>query len=220
MESKKTPQANLRKKSTLYLSVGFMLSLAFALTAFEWRSYGESSVDLDDLSMVDEDDELIEITYQPKRPKPPVIPREIIEIPDNEEPEDTEVIVIDLEDPTVDIGPIIEDIPEEIADTIHIVAEVMPAPVGGMQAFYKYIGKNLKYPSVARRIGIEGKVYMYFVIDRDGSLSDVKVLKGIGGGCDEEALRVVEAAPKWNPGKQRGVPVRVKMTLPIIFTLN
>lgn len=219
MESKKTPQANLRKKSTLYLSVGFMLSLAFALTAFEWRSYGESSVDLDDLTMAIEDDELIEITYQPKRPKPPVIPEKIIEVDDTKVVEDIE-FTIDLDDPTIEIAPIIEEVPEEIADTIHIVAEVMPSPVGGMRAFYEYVSKNVKYPSVARRMNIEGKVYMYFVIDRDGSLSDVKVLKGIGGGCDEEALRVVEAAPKWNPGKQRGVPVRVKMTLPIIFTLN
>ena len=152
-------------------------------------------------------------------PKPPVIPEKIIEVDNTKDVEDIEFI-IDLDDPTIEIAPIIEDVPEEVADTIHIVAEVMPSPVGGMRAFYEYVSKNVKYPSVARRMNIEGKVYMYFVIDRDGSLSDVKVLKGIGGGCDEEAHRVVEAAPKWNPGKQRGVPVRVKMTLPIIFKLG
>jgi protein TonB len=98
--------------------------------------------------------------------------------------------------------------------------ENQPAPVGGYEAFYKYIGKNIKYPDQARRMGVEGKVFVQFVVDKDGSITDVQVLKGIGSGCDEEAIRVVKSAPKWTPGKQRGRPVRVRMSVPIAFKLG
>jgi protein TonB len=89
-----------------------------------------------------------------------------------------------------------------------------------MQAFYEYVGKKLKYPAQARRMNIEGKVFVEFVVNRDGSLVDVKVMKGIGAGCDEEAVRVIQSAPAWKPGKQRGKPVRQRMVLPITFKLG
>jgi protein TonB len=89
-----------------------------------------------------------------------------------------------------------------------------------MEDFYKYVSKNIEYPKQARRMGIEGKVFVQFVVDKDGSLSDVKVIKGIGAGCDEEAIRVLKESPKWTPGKQRGRPVRVRMSLPIFFKIQ
>jgi len=89
-----------------------------------------------------------------------------------------------------------------------------------MGAFYEYVSKNLKYPSQARRMGVEGKVFVQFVVDKDGSISQVQSIKGIGAGCDEEAVRVLQNAPKWKPGKQRGRPVRVRMVLPITFKLG
>jgi TonB family protein len=98
--------------------------------------------------------------------------------------------------------------------------EEQPYPIGGMDVFYQYIGQEMKYPLQARRMGIEGKVFVEFVVEKDGSLSQVKALKGIGAGCDAEAVRVVQNAPHFNPGTQRGKPVRVKMTLPVIFKLN
>ena len=101
-----------------------------------------------------------------------------------------------------------------------MVVEDQPEPQGGMQAFYEYVGKNLKYPSQARRMGIEGKVFVQFVVNTDGTLTDVQAIKGIGAGCDDEAVRVVKTAPKWKPGKQRGKPVRVRMVLPITFKLG
>ncbi len=101
-----------------------------------------------------------------------------------------------------------------------MVVENMPEPDGGMAAFYKYVGKELDYPKQARRMGVEGRVIIQMVVGKDGSLGDFKVLKGIGSGCDEEAVRVLKAAPKWKPGKQRGRPVPVKMTVPIMFKLN
>jgi protein TonB len=98
--------------------------------------------------------------------------------------------------------------------------EETAAPIGGMPAFYEFVGKKLKYPAQARRMGVEGKVFVEFVIERDGTITDVKAIKGIGAGCDEEAVRVLQSAPKWKAGKQRGKPVRQRMVLPIAFKLG
>jgi len=98
--------------------------------------------------------------------------------------------------------------------------EEMPDLGGGMGAFYSHVGNTMKYPKNARRSGIQGRVYVQFVIDKDGRIIDAKVVKGIGGGCDEEALRVIQNSPQWNPGVQRGKPVKVRMVLPIIFRIG
>ena len=113
-----------------------------------------------------------------------------------------------------------EKMPDEEVDHIWQIVEETPTPMGGLSAFYKYLSKNLQYPAQARRMGIEGRVFMVFVVEKDGSLTDIQVLKGIGAGCDEESVRVLKDAPKWKPGKQRGNPVRVRFTFPIVFKLN
>lgn len=94
-------------------------------------------------------------------------------------------------------------------------AEVMPAPVGGMEAIYKHI----KYPEVAKNAGLEGKVYLLVYIDETGKVEDVKVLKGIGGGCDEAAIEGIKET-KFSPGKDKGAPVKVKLSIPITFKLK
>lgn len=100
------------------------------------------------------------------------------------------------------------------------VVEQPAAPPGGYQAFYNYVDQTLKYPALARKKGIEGKVYIQFVVDKDGSLTEVEAVKKIGGGCDEEAVRVVQAAPKWSPPMQRGKPVKQRIIMPITFSLG
>jgi protein TonB len=100
------------------------------------------------------------------------------------------------------------------------VVEESASPKGGYPAFYKFVGEKIKYPAQARRMGVEGKVFVEFVVNRDGSIVDVKAIKGIGAGCDEEAVRIVQSAPAWTPGKQRGKPVRQKMVIPITFKLG
>jgi TonB family protein len=109
---------------------------------------------------------------------------------------------------------------EEEADQIFDAVETQPSPPGGMSGWSKYLSDNLKYPTQARRMGIEGHVFVVFVINTDGSIQDVEVLRGIGGGCDEEAVKIVKGAPKWNPGMQKGKPVRTRMRLPIRFKLS
>lgn len=106
------------------------------------------------------------------------------------------------------------------AAPVFTIVEEMPAFSGGEAALYKYLQTNIKYPEEAKELGIQGRVFVTFVVETDGSITDIKVVRGIGGGCDEEAVRVVKYMPKWSPGKQRGVPVRVQFNLPVKFTLQ
>ena len=100
------------------------------------------------------------------------------------------------------------------------MVEENPEFIGGMAKLYEYLGKNIQYPEMAKENGIQGKVFVQFVVDKDGSLTDVQAIKGIGAGCDEEAVRVISKAKKWKPGKQRGRAVKVRMILPITFKLG
>jgi periplasmic protein TonB len=111
-------------------------------------------------------------------------------------------------------------IEQEAPKEIFTVVEEQPSYPGGDDARVKFLQANIKYPEEAKELGTQGKVFVTFVVEVDGSITDVKVLRGIGAGCDEEAIRVVKSMPKWVPGKQRGVPVRVQFNLPIKFTLQ
>ncbi|GGZ38985.1 protein TonB [Echinicola pacifica] len=224
MEAKKTPKADLTKKSGMFLNLGLLVSVGLTLFAFEYKTY--ETGDLMDLGTVEDNfEELLDIpiTEQPPPPPPPVEQPIIEEIPDEVEIEEKIEVNfdVDVKEETVIKEVVIADAPvEEKADEIFDVVETMPTPPGGMEGWNKYLSKNLKYPTQARRMGIEGTVYVVFVVNTDGSIQDVGILRGIGGGCDEEAMRVVKNAPKWEPGKQRGRPVRVKMRLPIRFKLS
>lgn len=224
MEIKKTPKADLSKKSTMFLNLGLALSVGLCLMAFEWKFYEYGN--LKDLGQVADDfEELLDIpiTEQPPPPPPPIEQPIIQEIPDEVEIEDKIEVNfdVDVKEETVIKEVVIADAPVvEKADEIFDVVENSPEFPGGMEAWNKYLSSNLKYPTQARRMGVEGTVYVVFVVNTDGSIQDVELLRGIGGGCDEEALRVVAGAPKWTPGKQRGRPVRVRMRLPIRFKLG
>lgn len=202
----------------------FCVSIITVIFVFEYKTFDEGSmVQLTSLAGDFEDLVDIPVTQQPPPPAPVVQQPMVIEVPDDEEIEEDIEINLDI---TMNEEDVIEEIvtfdapEEEEAETIHQIVEEMPSPVGGLSAFYKYLNSNLKYPAQARRMGIEGRVFMIFVVERDGSLTDVSVLKGIGAGCDEESIRVLKNAPKWNPGKQRGNPVRVRFNFPIVFKLD
>uniref|UniRef100_UPI0040488423 energy transducer TonB n=1 Tax=Algoriphagus sp. TaxID=1872435 RepID=UPI0040488423 len=227
MEAKKTPSADLTKKVGMFTNLGLAVAVGLTLAAFEYKSFDDSG--LKDLgSVADNFEELLDvpITQQPPPPPPPP-PMEqpvIQEIPDEVEIEEKIDVNfdVDVKETTVIKEVAIKEvvIEEEKADQIFDVVETQPNPPGGMSGWNKYLSNNLKYPTQARRMGVEGTVIVVFVINTDGSIQDVEVLRGIGGGCDEEAVKVVTNAPKWEPGKQRGKPVRTRMRLPIRFKLS
>lgn len=224
MEAKKTDSASLSKKKGLFFNIGLFVTMCIIVLAFEWRNYEDGA--LVDLGQVSDDfEELLEIppTQQPPPPPPKIQQPEIIEVPDEEEIEEEIEVDLDVEitEETVIEEIIVEEAPEEeVADEVFQIVENPAEPPGGYQAFYEYVAKKLKYPAQARRMGIEGKVYVQFVVDKDGSLTEVQAVKGIGAGCDEEAVRVLQAAPAWSPPKQRGKPVKQRIILPITFKLG
>ncbi len=224
VENKKNPIADLTRTTGLFLNVGLVISLLIVIFAFEKKVYDDGSqVDLGAQASDFEDLMDIPATQQPPPPPPKKVQPEIIEVPDEEEIEEEIEIDLDVEmtEETVIEEVVFEEAPpEEEVDEIFTIVEDQPVPTGGMFAFYKYVGDKLKYPAQARRMGIEGKVFVQFVVDKDGTLTEVKAVKGIGAGCDEEAVRVIKGAPKWKPGKQRGRSVKVRMILPITFKLG
>lgn len=223
METKKSPQVDVHRHQTLFRHIGLMLTLAIVLMAFEYKSpMSNAYISLDDLS--DQFDPLLEIpitAFPP--PPPPKVEQPIIK----EKLDDIEIppidVILDTNIPEVISSPkiiILDSIAPEETDKIFQFVEEAPSPAGGYEGWVKYLQKSVKYPNQAKKMGISGIVYVSFIVDKDGSISDVSVTRSIGGGCDEEAMRVLKNAPKWNPGKQRGNPVKVRMSLPIKFVLQ
>ncbi|WP_017732053.1 energy transducer TonB [Nafulsella turpanensis] len=223
MEPKKNPKADLTRKSNLFFAIGLVVSIMLVIVAFEWKSYDEV-VAVDMGVAADNFEELIDIpiTEQPPPPPPKIQQPEIIEVPDEEVIEEEIELDIDLEVVEEDVVEeiVFEEAPEEEpVEQIFEVVEQQPTPEGGMEAFYKFIAEELEYPAQAQRMGVEGRVFVQFVVDEKGNVSDVKAVKGIGAGADEEAVRVIKQT-KWNPGMQRGRPVKVRMVMPVLFRLS
>lgn len=164
---------------------------------------------------------------------PPVIKRDE-EVRDEDIPPPQEAIKTDVGKETVkgndDAPQVIEEpvvaapaekpVEVEAEEEVLLFAEESPEYPGGAGAMYGYIGKSIRYPSQAKRMGLEGTVVLAFVVEKDGSISNVSAVRGIGGGCDEEAARVVASMPKWKPAKQNGKSVRMRFTLPVKFQLQ
>ena len=220
MEKRKNPEKDLRKQSGLFFHIGLLAAMMLAVSAFEYRTEEiEPTVDLLDGEIIE--DPIVPITVH-EPPPPPPKPKPVLANPVEAKPDEVEVKIEVAFDPgeIPDPEPPVEEPPVEKAETTFTIVEEMPAPEGGLEALYKFINKNLKYPAQARRMGIEGTVFMSFVVDEKGNMVDIQIAKGIGAGCDEEVLRIFENPPKWNPGKQRGVPVKVRQIIPVKFVLN
>jgi protein TonB len=224
MLEKKSPEADVSRKSGLYLNIGLVIALLLVILAFEWKFYEDG--ELADLGNVSDDfEEMLDIppTEQPPPPPPKIQQPEIVEVPDEEEIEEDIEVDLDVEITEEDVIEEIvfeEPVEEEVADEVFTIVEQQPEYPGGMSAFYQFVTKKLKYPSQARRMGIEGKVFVQFVVDKAGNITEVVAVRGIGAGCDEEAVRVIKSSPQWKAGKQRGKAVKVRMILPITFKLG
>lgn len=220
MEAKKNPEVDLERRKGSFVLLGLITALAITLVAFEWTTFEKQLGSLGSLDIDFLEEEVIPPSATPPPPPPPPpAPTTVLEIVDDEEEiEEVEIIDQEIEEDTqVEIVQREEVIEEE---QIFTIVEEMPTFPGGEAELFKYLGKNIKYPQMATDAGISGVVYVTFVVDKDGKIRDVKVLRGIGGGCDEEAVRVVKSMPTWKAGKQRGKPVTVQYNLPIRFTLR
>ncbi|HRW98094.1 MAG TPA: energy transducer TonB [Cyclobacteriaceae bacterium] len=224
MELKKNPASDVHRLRGVLFSLSLTISLGVVITAFEWKSKGDGgSVDLAQYDTVG--DELLEIPVTEQTPPPPApsITPKIVEVPDEEEIAEEIDVVIDVEmKETSDAIKVthVEEMAKEETDEVFLIVEEDPQFPGGTGAFAKFIKDNLHYPRNARQMGIEGKVFVQAIVAKDGSLTDLQVLKGMGAGCDEEALRVVAKSPKWKPGLQRGHPVRTRIVIPLVFKLG
>jgi periplasmic protein TonB len=225
MELKKSEKADLTRKTFLFFNIGLIVALLAAILAFTYK-VDEDGTGVDANANQTVVEEIMEVppTEQLPPPPPKIEQPQIVEVPDETEIEEDLEIDMDTETDVTEtkteiaIAPVEEE--KEDPNTIFTVVEETAAPIGGMSAFYEFVGKKIKYPAQAKRMGIEGKVFVEFVIEKDGSITDVKAIKGIGGGCDQEAERILQSAPKWKPGKQRCKTVRQKMVLPINFKLG
>jgi len=224
METKKTPKADLENKKRIFLQIGLAITLLGVLVAFEWRTYDRVIEGLGDLDMIIVEEEDIPITRQElPPPPPPPLATELIIVEDDVEIEEEFIIDVEASAATEvrEFARIEVAQEEEIAEEqIFVVVEEMPSFPGGELARLRFLSENINYPQMARESGIQGTVFVGFVVERDGSVTDVRIIRGIGGGCDEEAIRVVRNMPRWTPGRQRGQPVRVQFTMRIRFVLN
>ncbi len=217
MQVKKNPQVDLERKRSFFLQIGLVVALLLVLGALEYKSYEKIDYNLGELNLDDLEEEIIPITKQEiKPPPPPPPPPEVIEIVEDEVEIENE---IEIEDTESDEDEIIE-IEEEDDEEFFMVVENMPEFPGGDLGLMKYIQKNVKYPPIAKEYNITGKVFVQFIVDKTGAVTNVKVVRGVDKNLDAEAVRVVKSLPKYKPGKQRGKPVRVMFTIPINFTLN
>ncbi len=225
MEEKKSPKANLEPKRLTFMLIGLIISLAVAWGVFEVRSYDKREIDKSLLMReVTVDEEMVEITKQEQKPQPMEMPKQTTQleiVQDDVEVEDIEINAEVEQTEVIEeyVAPVIEE-EEVVEQEVFTIVEEMPSFPGGEQKLLEYVAKNTKYPQIARESGIQGRVFVNFVVEPDGRVSNVKVVRGIGGGCDEEAIRVIKSLPKWKPGKQRGKAVRVSYNLPVNFKLQ
>jgi protein TonB len=225
MELRKTPKADLENKKGYFFEIGMIIALLVVFGAFSMKSYDKKTVNQLQVAMDDAPEEIIPITEQKVKPPTPPPPKQVTQIKiveDDVEVEDDLDIDVEADDATEfeEYIPPEEEEEEVEEQQIFQVVENMPEFPGGRGALMKYLATNIKYPPYAKEAGIQGRVFINFVVETDGSITAVKVLRGIGGGCDEEAIRVVKSMPKWKPGMQRGKPVRVSFNLPVKFTLQ
>ena len=228
METKKATKVNLEKKRFLFLELGLVLALGLCFAAFEWSNPEISDSTLGNTSFTEIiEDEIISVKI-PDPPPPPAQPIEdvvvetilitkepIIQTP-NLFDEPTEPVDIKIITPKTDI--VIDDDPIEVIDYVKV--EDKPVFPGGDAALLQFISKNTKYPQIPLELGIEGKVYVQFVIGTDGSVGSVKVVRRVDEHLDKEAVRVVSTIPNWTPGKQRGKAVPVSFIIPINFNIE
>lgn len=227
METKKNKKYDLERRRPLFFGIGLVVALAMTISAFELKT------EIDPINFWDSsreevwlDNELIISTEhekpKPPKPKPVTPPAQSLDATNEVEKEIEQEIEIDVELIDDESAPEYygDSLTVEVVEEPFLFVEKMPEFPGGDHSLLSFLATNINYPRRAKHLGIEGRVSIDFVIEKDGSVSQVRLKRGIGAGCDEEAIRVVGLLSDFSPGKQRGVPVRVQMSVPINFRLQ
>ncbi|AZQ59089.1 energy transducer TonB [Maribacter sp. MJ134] len=234
MEPKKNPKADLTKNSSLYFVIGLFAVMLFTYVAFEWKTYDESndydiSMNVDDL--LDEEVPMTEQIKTPPPPPPPAAPEIIEVVEDEEEVEETviESTETSQEEEIIEVEDVEVEEMEEDVDVPFAVIENVPVFPGCEsesdkracfnKMMQKHISKNFRYPEIAQEMGVQGRVNIMFVIQKDGSIGNVR-MRGPDKNLEKEAARIIAKLPKMTPGKQRGRAVRVPFSIPITFKLQ
>jgi len=225
MQLKKSEKASLEDKKLTYVLLGFVFVLSLCYVALEWTEKEVTKYEVADMDFqFEEEIEIQQTTQETPPPPPPPVVQEVEVLNVVEDDVETEEIQINTEDDK-DVEVVIqapveiqEEEPED--EPIFVIVENKPEYPGGDAALMKYISENIKYPVIAQENGIQGRVICQFVVNKDGSIVDITVVRGVDPSLDKEAVRVIKSMPTWKPGKQRGKAVRVKYTLPIVFRLQ
>ncbi len=231
MEIKKSPKANLEDKKFLFTEIGLVVALVAVLCAFEMKSTESKTLDAlgDDTAVVVEEEQ-VPITQEEQLP-PPEVPKEpvmsdVIDIVDDDIKVDDDFLISTEDDASLGVeikDYVVEQEEEEVVEeeVPFAIVEQKPTFQGGdANTFTKWVFSKIIYPEIAKENGVQGRVTLQFTIETDGSVKNVKVLRGVDSSLDKEAVRVVSSSPKWKPGMQRNKPVRVKYTFPVVFQLR
>lgn len=229
MEIKKTPKADLENRRTLYTEIGLVVALLVVWGAFSYSTKEKAVASLGEDTQVVEVEDMVPITQEtppppPETPKIPVLSDQIDIVEDDIKVDDNFMSLEDDANLGVEIMDYVEEVKEEVVEEEAIpfqLVEEKPSFNGGdANEFSKWVNSKLQYPEIAKENGVQGRVTLQFTVNPDGSVSNVKVLRGVDSSLDNEAVRVVSMSPKWKPGKQRDRAVKVTYTFPVIFQLR
>lgn len=232
MEIKKSPKANLENKKLLFKEIGLVIALGLTLLAFNWSTSEKAVSTLEADQQVEVEEEIVPITNDTPPPPPetsvaePVM-SDIIDIVDDDIKVDTKIIIneddknqgVEIKE-YVQAAEIAEEVVEEDVIPFAIVEDKPMFQGKDANEFTKWVYNNIVYPEIAKENGVQGRVTLQFEIGKDGTVTNVKVLRGVDSSLDKEAVRVVSNSPKWTPGKQRGKAVKVKYNFPVTFQLK
>ena len=229
MEIKKTPKADLENRRTLFTEIGLVVALLVVWGAFSYSTKEKAVASLGEDTQVVEVEDMVPITEEtppppPEAPKIPVLSDQIDIVEDDIKVDDNFMSLEDDASLGVEIMDYVEEVKEEVGEEEAIpfqLVEEKPSFNGGdANEFSKWVNSKLQYPEIAKENGVQGRVTLQFTVNPDGSVSNVKVLRGVDSSLDKEAVRVVSMSPKWKPGKQRDRAVKVTYTFPVIFQLR
>lgn len=231
MEIKKSEKVNLEKYRTIFIEIGLIVALLIAFLAFEFSTTAQKAEGFGELLKQEDEVDLIEITRQNEVPLPPPPPMQktvsqILDIIDDKVKveDDLDIDADDDENTRQDVMEmstvVLDDEPDFVEPQIFVNVEKMPQFPGGERALIKYIAEHIKYPEMAKENDIQGTVYVKFVVDEKGNVTNVGIIRGVDEHLDQEAIRVVKSLPKWTPGEQNQKPVKVSHSLPIRFALQ